>query len=260
MANASKYELHQICRSRKWKYYSKFNKKNLLRYINLRTEIEHRSVIKLQKWWRTFLNPVNSIDIFSLEAIDTTCPKFLIMDKISNTSHQFPLKTLCEYFFESGKFINPLTRYELSPYTLKRLQRTYFRNYPKDRSLLYNSKRTEFTEKSDVVNVARLIDNDKREENQRDQSMDLLEYDGTRYFELCIDNLERPNVVHELLIPDLTNILVSMYSIHTERYIKFTDSLYQQVLQQLHLNHTYKAYKVLLDLEHWLKRHKLRRR
>jgi len=198
---------------------------------------------------------VNTKDIFTLEPLLPRTPKFIVRSGDGGHTHQFPLQTLCKYMFDSGKFINPLTRKPLSPVTLKRLQRAYFYHYPKDRSLLYRCRSRRLTETSDIVAIASSLAKEKRDESERNDSMDMLEEEGLEIFQTCLANLGNPVVIHELILPDLTNIFVSMFSMHPERSVKFIKSLHIKVAQELHKPQSFDIHNVLVDLEMWLRQH-----
>jgi len=143
LARMTKLKLTQMCRTRRWNGYSKYRKAGLIKFIRHRVFVEEQAAMTLQAWFRRWLAkprvPVNEVDIFTLEAFSPTAPIFVMWEEGKREKiYQFHCRTLLEYFFSTGKFLNPFTRKPVSARNLRKLQRVYFEHFlDDDRTLTF---------------------------------------------------------------------------------------------------------------------------
>lgn len=220
----TKYELSRLCKRYRWKRYSHLRKADLLGYISRRLH----AIRLIQRWWKRHNQPVNKEDVFTLEP-HTQHKRFIFQE--GHQRYQFDCKTLLEYMFSTGKFENPYTRTRLSERTLNHLQRTFFHHYPYDTSLRYNNNRLSLSRSSNMVDVARSVTFERREEHENNSTVSFLLQESAVHLNSFLDQIqgqtfeEAASLIHAYLIPNLTNTAISVLSLNQRRGESWISSL-----------------------------------
>ena len=130
--SCTKAQLVAVCRDRKWRGYSRFNKPQLLNYARTRDVRERSAASVIQQHTRRFLRNlagtcqvVNSTDVFTMEPFGQSEGRFRV--RSGTKIYRFNHSTLLEYMVSTGKFQNPFTRQPLAASDLTRLRNYVFR-------------------------------------------------------------------------------------------------------------------------------------
>jgi len=124
----TKQRLTLLCKRKKWRKYSKFNKIELLQFVQQHLNLEHKAASRLQHWFRSYvctLKLVNSTDFVSLEEFEPNQCLFKLREH--RQIYRFIPEQLVQSIISTGKFINPYTRTVLSQNSLTRLHKLYIK-------------------------------------------------------------------------------------------------------------------------------------
>jgi hypothetical protein len=213
----TKSKLTQMCRKHRWNGYSKYHKADLLNFIMTRVTHEEQAAEKIQKWFRRrwLLKPrhaVNEQDIFTLENFPEDAPTFDMWEMGSNKIYRFHCRTLIDYFFSSGKFLNPFTRKPVSARNLRKLQRVYFEYFPEDTTLTFQLEGSQhlFTPWTNITRIRKQMKIERSRERSQDQLRGMLQSQ-------CIDVI---NTIFNLILdlPSRQSEIVSQVLLYNVEY------------------------------------------
>lgn len=134
MDHRTKKELINLCKTLKWRGYSKYNKEDLLKFIERKNQEMNRAARAIQRWFRKILEQevVNNEDFVTLEAFGKTEITFNLRENLK--VYRFNPRNLLKAMLMSGIFENPYTRTPLSPLELGRLHRCFLQSKAEDLS------------------------------------------------------------------------------------------------------------------------------
>uniref|UniRef100_A0A6C0BQX2 Uncharacterized protein n=1 Tax=viral metagenome TaxID=1070528 RepID=A0A6C0BQX2_9ZZZZ len=256
------FNLRRVCRLKRWKGYSRFNKASLIRYMYVLQRRETRAAVTIQRWWRRCCEVVNKTDVFTLEPFPKYIPIFKL--KEGGRTYQFNVKTLMEYMFSSGKFWNPYTRKLLSAKQLQQLKEIYFANFSRETKITYNRGQTPLRPDANMHLVSQAVRLEKQEDKQAMESMEFLIEESNVLFDnlmQLIDGLDAQNIgfysaiIMDDIVPQITNNFVHMFGIQARPTIRYVTQLHTGIAKLLHHYNDYYRHNVLIDLEVWLRSH-----
>lgn len=224
-SKTTKQQMVDLCRRKKWKGYSRLDKRKLQVFIDRNHVLEQRALDiinrAIRKWVHKFKSSriVNTEDIFTTDEIPKAMLFTLRGDK--NNVYQFHVQSLLKYVLTEGKFINPFTMAELTDIDLRRLKKRFFESLGSTDELpkytLKGRERT-FTDCTNLCEIRKMLRIEKHAEYQRQELLDYLHNMVCQTLDTILDIIQ--NVSNNDL-DSITSVFIYALYYHLPKFLEY---------------------------------------
>lgn len=223
----TKQELTMVCQKKRWKGYSKYNKRQLVVFVRNKFKKEKLAVVTIQRFYRLwrvqwqYAPVINDKDPFTLEDIALLPQEDIFYIRARPYKrYAFHCQNLLTFLLKTGQYKNPFTRESFSTWDLKRLKKQHFDRFPHDQ-IMYMDNNHYFTRNHDLSEVQMSIFL-QQQENENVQAIQ--EETEDRLSEL-INELQSPINNHETITIAMLMHALSVWDEHLDEIYSLTYTL-----------------------------------
>lgn len=174
----TKERLNSLCKRKKWRGYSKYNKSDLVQFVQNKLKDETKAARRLQHWYRTYIRHlkfVNDTDFVSLEEFEEGECLFKLLEH--RQIYRFRPDQLIQFILSSGQFLNPYTRTPLSENSLTRLHQVYLKNNKSQNEIItFTLKGVVRTINSEttLISIQKFLTQELKDNRERERTIQFL--------------------------------------------------------------------------------------